>query len=148
VTAPHEQAAPPLDYLTVASLGELTTAELASRRANLLYALCATPPGGADGALAAVLALAAVIAEQDQRARAYASHQGIRYRCTCGHQCLGLDAMDSHLDESPRDSSHDEAWREDAGGNRRALIAACSASSADARNPRTRPGPGPADTAP
>jgi hypothetical protein len=110
VTARHEQAAPPLDYLTVASLGELSTAELASRRASLLHALGVTPPGGADGALAAALALAAVIAEQDQRARAYAAHQAIRYRCTCGHVCLGLDAMDSHLDESPGDGSHDEAW--------------------------------------
>lgn len=132
--AQQEQAAPPPGYLVVASLGELTTAELAGRRAGLLHALGFTPAGGADGALAAALALAAVIAEQDQRARAYAAHESTPYRCTCGYQCLGLEALDSHLDESPGHASHDQATGHDTGGNPPALTTASSASRTDTRN--------------
>lgn len=110
MTAQHDQALPRLDYLAVASLDDLTGRELASRRAVLLRALGSAPPGGADGALAAALALAAGIVEQDQRAKAYADHQGTPYRCTCGYGCLGLEAMDAHLEESPDENSHDEAW--------------------------------------
>jgi hypothetical protein len=131
VTAWYEQTAPALDDLAVASLGELTTMELAGRRASLLGALSSAPPGGADGALAAALALAAVIAEQDQRVRAYAGHRDTTYRCICGYRCVGLDALDSHLDAFPDDNSHDEAWVQDAGDSRHALIAGCSASPAD-----------------
>ena len=131
--AQPDQAAPPLDCLAVASLGELSTAELAGRRASLLRALGSAPAGGAEGALAAALALAAVIVEQDQRARAYAGHWDTPYRCTCGYRCLGLDAFDSHLEEFPDDSSHCEAWGQDAGDSRQALTAARSALCADTR---------------
>jgi hypothetical protein len=62
-----------------------------------------------DGALAGALALAAVIAEQDTRARTYAEHPDRPYRCTCGFGCRGLAAINDHLDESrSEDEDHFE----------------------------------------
>lgn len=100
----------PPTYLADAQLDGLTGHQLADRRAMLLRAIGHAGPARPRGAMAAALALAAVIAEQDARAGAYAARSGTPYGCTCGFTCTGLEAIDEHLDQHPDDSAHDEVW--------------------------------------
>jgi transcriptional regulator with XRE-family HTH domain len=107
------EAAPALHYLDVSCLGELADHDLAGRRAALLRVVGSAGPGAAAGATGAALALATVVAEQDTRAALYARYRDTRYRCTCGHECAGMEAMDEHLHEYPGDEAHDEVWARD-----------------------------------
>jgi len=97
-------------YPADAQLDELTGQQLADRRAMLLRAIGHAESARPRGELTAALALAAVIAEQDARASAYAARSGTPYQCTCGFTCLGLGAIDDHLDQYPDDPAHDEVW--------------------------------------
>lgn len=104
------EALQPSAYPADAQLDELTGQQLAGRRAMLLGAISDVAPTRPMDAIAATLALAAVIAEQDARAGAYAVRSRTPYRCTCGFSCTGLEAIDDHLDQHPDDPAHDEVW--------------------------------------
>jgi hypothetical protein len=102
----------PAGYLAVAALDEVSGRELAARRAWLLGALGSAAPGEVDGVLAVALALVAVAAEQDTRARIYRDHEDDMCRCACGFECWGLAGLDEHLDQFPLDEdAHYEAGR-------------------------------------
>ena len=105
-------------YPADAQLDELTGQQLADRRAMLLHTIGHTGPARPTDAIAAALALAAVIAEQDARAGAYAARFGVPYGCICGFTCTGLKAIDDHLDEYIYDPAHDEVWVPQAAGCR------------------------------
>ena len=105
-------------YLADARFDELTGKQLAGRRAMLLGAIGHAGPARPRATTATALALAAVIAEQDARAGAYAALSGTPYQCTCGFVCMGLEAIDGHLDQYPDDPAHDEVWLPRAAGCR------------------------------
>jgi hypothetical protein len=105
---------PPAGYLAVAGLDEVSWRELAARRLWLLAAVGAAGPGADHpGVRAGALALAAVIAELDARARNYAADPDSPRWCQCGYSCQGLAAIDNHLDQFPDldDDHHHEISR-------------------------------------
>jgi hypothetical protein len=91
----------PEGYLDVAGLDYLSWRELADRHVWLLDAIRAAGPGSdvrMPGVRAAALALVAVLAELDLRARVYEATADHRYWCSCGFTCTGLAAFDKHMD--------------------------------------------------
>ncbi len=95
---------PPLEYLAVTDLEEVSGRELAQRRTRLLAAIGSAAPG-TPGALPAALALAAVIAAQDARATVYYSSPEVPRGCSCGFTCTALAALDDHLDQHQADDT-------------------------------------------
>lgn len=94
----------PAGYLQVAELDFVPWQELADRHTWLLDAIGSAGPGPdvrLPGVRAAALALVAVLAELDIRARAYQAAADHQYQCTCGFGCLGLAGFDRHLDQYP-----------------------------------------------
>lgn len=118
---------PPTGYLDVAALDFVPWQELADRRIWLLNAIESAGPGPdvrLPGGRAAALALVAVLAELDTRARAHEAGAGHHYWCTCGFTCVGLAAFDNHMDPFPSgghgSDEHEEIIRRTAGGTRQA----------------------------
>jgi hypothetical protein len=94
----------PAGYLDVAGLDFVPWQELADRHAWLLDAIKSARPGPdvrLPGIRAAALALVAVLAELDLRARGYEAAADHRYWCSCGFVCQGLAAFDAHMDYYP-----------------------------------------------
>jgi hypothetical protein len=109
------QIMPPLAYLAVACLDEVSSQELGKRRTMLLRTIASAGPGEVPGVLACALALVAVIAEHDKRASGYAADPDSPRLCKCGLRCRGLAAIDDHLDQfSLNDEDHYEATEADA----------------------------------
>lgn len=99
---------PPLEYLAVTDMDEVTGRELAQRRTGLLTAIGSAAPG-TPGALQATLALAAVVAAQDARARLYAASPEAPRECACGFKTTSLAALDEHMEQfDVDDHTHQE----------------------------------------
>jgi hypothetical protein len=99
---------PPPEYLAVTDMEDITGRELANRRIRLLAAIGPAAPG-TPGALPAALALAAIIAQQDARAKGYYASPDVARRCACGFTCTKLAALDAHMEQFPVDDpAHEE----------------------------------------
>jgi hypothetical protein len=110
--------APP-GYLDVARLDEVPWHELSERHTWLLDAIRSAGPGPdvrLPGIRAASLALVAILAELDDRARVYEAAVNHRYECSCGFTCQGLAAFDLHMDQyppgTPDSNNHNEVPKE------------------------------------
>lgn len=116
---PSLATAAPAGYLAVAALDFVPWRELADRHAWLLEQIKAAGTGQdvrLPGIRAAALALVAVLAELDLRARGYKAAADHQYWCACGFACTGLAAFDDHLDPyppgSPGSDTHHEVTEE------------------------------------